>query len=286
MSTALQSHLSDLLASPLTRLRPLSGGDIAAVYVAEGKQQAWLVKVQGGSQGLDMLTVERAGLEAIGATGAIRTPEVHHCGPWHGGGLLVMEYIPTRAARPEDLRRLGEQLAALHQCRAEDFGWDRDNFIGSLPQSNRIQPDWPTFYARERLWPQLTMARQALLLKPTEIPALAAIETLCRDELPDCRPGLLHGDLWSGNYLIAADGTPVLIDPAVYFGHGEVDLAMSRLFGGFGPGFYEAYEAITPTPPGGDRRNELYQLYYLLVHLNLFGRSYYPAVSRLLQHWA
>jgi fructosamine-3-kinase len=196
-----------------------------------------------------------------------------------------MEYIPSRSARPEDLARLGEQLAALHQCTADTFGWEHDNFIGSLPQPNRSRPDWPSFYARERLWPQLRMARRAGLLTIAETPELPAIEAVCRDLLPTARPALLHGDLWGGNYLIAHTGDPVLIDPATYYGHGEVDLAMSRLFGGFGPSFYAAYEAVRPTPAGGEDRNELYQLYYLLVHLNLFGSSYYSGVNRILRRW-
>jgi fructosamine-3-kinase len=150
---------------------------------------------------------------------------------------------------------------------------------------NHQDDDWPRFYVEHRLNVQLRMSRDAGLLSGNEIPGenvmVRTVENLC----PNVTPSLIHGDLWGGNYLISSEGIPCLIDPAIYYGHHEVDLAMSRLFGGFDTGFYSAYHELMPYAPGSEERNDIYQLYYLLVHLNLFGPSYYHRVKQLLTRY-
>jgi fructosamine-3-kinase len=181
------------------------------------------------------------------------------------------------------MRRFGHRLAELHQistCKA--FGWETDNFIGSLPRSNKQNTDWSDFYVSERLLPQLKLAMDKNHLKKNEIPSEGILLQTCRNLFPETSPSLLHGDLWSGNYLVSADRTPYLIDPATYFGHHEADIAMTRLFGGFGKAFYEAYSEHFPKVGGESERNDIYQLYYLLVHLNLFGGSYKASVKNIL----
>jgi fructosamine-3-kinase len=176
---------------------------------------------------------------------------------------------------------LGKQLANLHLNKSKTFGFNTDNFIGTLPQSNTTHHNWVDFYVEERLVPQLKIAIQRHLLTPAEVPDLSTMKLKTVDIFKYVQPSLLHGDLWSGNYLISKDGIPYLIDPAAYYGHSEVDIAMSLLFGGFDNSFYEAYHAVIPKETDTIARIELYQLYYLLVHLNLFGSSYYNSVKRI-----
>ncbi|MCL4153172.1 UNVERIFIED_CONTAM: hypothetical protein GTU68_012877 [Idotea baltica] len=194
-----------------------------------------------------------------------------------------MEYVVSKSPSLEDFKILGAQLAALHQCTSVYFGLDHDNFIGKLPQSNTQHNTWVNFYTHERLLPQLHLAISNGLLNPKEIPTTSEIKSFLDGLFKNVKPVLLHGDLWSGNYLISTDGTPYIIDPAVYFGHHEVDIAMSQLFGGFHDAFYESYFLHMPEEENTSTRIDMYQLYYLLVHLNMFGRSYYGSVSSILK---
>lgn len=148
-----------------------------------------------------------------------------------------------------------------------------------------VHKTWSKFYWTERILPQLQLALDNRLLAKNEIPREEKAVKLFDAVFGTVQPSLLHGDLWSGNYLIASGGTPYLIDPATYYGHSMVDIAMSRLFGGFGQSFYDAYHEIMPKTEKYDEQIELYQLYYLLVHLNLFGRGYYEKVSAILRHF-
>lgn len=233
-----------------------------------------------------MFQAEKKGLEAIEKTKTIATPNVLLCERLEVGGFLLMEYIEPKRTSSHEMERFGHQLAALHQVSDSiGFGWETDNFIGSLPQSNKNSSDWTKFYVEERLLPQLKMARDTHLLKGAEIPSEAQILRSCENLFPTIKPSLLHGDLWSGNYLVSKDGIPYLIDPAIYLGHSEIDLAMSRLFGGFDSSFYEVYSEHFPSLPQEKERTDIYQLYYLLVHLNLFGRSYYGSVSSILKRY-
>ncbi len=183
------------------------------------------------------------------------------------------------------MKTFGQQLGHLHKISTSQFGWDSDNFIGSLHQSNKTHDTWPDFYVSERLLPQLQLTVDQGLLSVGDVPSehtmLSVMATLC----PQVKPSLLHGDLWSGNYLISKDGIPYLIDPAVYRGHSEIDIAMSKLFGGFGASFYQVYNEVIPADNFSNDRIKIYQLYYLLVHLNLFGRSYYSGVKAILKSY-
>ena len=232
-----------------------------------------------------MFKAESNGLNAIRNTGVIKAPEVYYCEPWREGAFLIMEFLEAKMPTETELAQLGKQLATLHQQSNNSFGWECDNFIGSLPQSNTKNSEWSSFYVKERLVPQLELAVSQGMLSDKEMPSDEKMMEVLGELFAGSKPSLLHGDLWNGNYLICSDGTPCLIDPAVYFGHSEVDIAMSRLFGGFGPAFYRAYESIIPQDHFSDDRIRVYQLYYLLVHLNLFGRSYYSGVTSILKHY-
>ncbi|MXX36123.1 MAG: fructosamine kinase family protein [Gemmatimonadetes bacterium] len=232
--------------------------------------------------------VEAEGLEALSATKSVRTPNVvARSGgddpvPW-----LLLEWIAPGRANYASWARLGRELAALHRGGTDDagrWGWHSDNVIGSLPQPNGWADDWGDFWARRRTHP---IARE-LLTRGAISPRQLGLITRAADRAdrllgPASRadgPSLLHGDLWSGNVLFARGGRPVLIDPAVYIGHREVDLAMCRLFGGFPPRFYDAYTEAWPLGEGHEHRLALYQLYPLLVHARLFGGGYIVSALR------
>ena len=196
-----------------------------------------------------------------------------------------MDYVNNKRPEPSDYSRLGMELARLHLGEQKDFGFTSDNFIGSLPQSNKIHTDWVEFYLEERLYPQLQLALRTNLLSKKEVPTKERGIDVFSRFLNDVSPSLLHGDLWGGNYLISTEGVPYLIDPAVYRGHFMIDIAMSKLFGSFGDEFYNAYHEIIPKPEYYNEQIDLYQLYFLLVHLNLFGRGYYSSVSEILNRY-
>ncbi len=281
----LRQQLEKQLGTQIKSVFPVSGGDIAQAYGLETATNRFFCKLMPGENGKNVLSSERIGLEAISETGTIATPKVVGFGLSDTSAFLILEFIQPKRPDANEMRLFGNQLARLHQTTSTSFGWDTDNFIGRLPQSNKKSTDWVSFYIRERLNPQLKMARDKGLLSEGNIPSESRIQSSLEDLLSGVSPALIHGDLWSGNYLISADGVPYLIDPSTYFGHREVDLAMSKLFGGFGPEFYKGYHEIHPASEGLSQRQDLYQLYYLLVHLNLFGSSYYPSVAGILKRY-
>jgi fructosamine-3-kinase len=285
MKPSLLLHIESLLGARLKNISAVSGGDISKAYTLITENDRFFCKVNSSPAAGAMFLAERDGLQAISGTGTIKTPEVISTGQFEGEAYLLMRFVESKPPVHDDMAAFGTQLAALHQVAQHSFGWNRDNYIGSLPQSNTAHEDWPGFLVRERLQPQLRLAYDQQMLKKRDVPKEGRLEAAVRDLCGDVRPSLLHGDLWGGNFLIAATGEAFLIDPAVYVGHNEADLAMSRLFGGFSSGFYDAYEQVIAPAPGAESRQDLYQLYYLLVHLNLFGKSYQASVLRLLSQY-
>jgi fructosamine-3-kinase len=243
--------------SPSYRIRLVDGGQLFVKTAANG----WHA---------DAFAEEARSLEALGATGTLIVPRV--CGV--SESWLALEWLEPARATESDWRALGSGLARLHRTTAESYGWDTANYIGPLPQRNERAADWPAFWREQRLLPQLQRAEQQL-----ERSTLRDIERLLEEldvrlgAAAEDGPSLLHGDLWSGNVHISATG-PGVIDPASYYGHREVDLAMATLFGGFPHAFFDAYETEWPLRPGAPVRRPIYQLYYLLVHVVLFGGGY------------
>lgn len=221
------------------------------------------------------LDAEVDGLARIAATGAIRVPRVLGGGANATEAWLELEWFELHPADAASDARMGAALARLHAATATTFGLERDNAIGATPQPNAPSGDWVEFWRERRLRFQLGLAEKNGYgggLQDRGRRLLEALPVLFEGHSP--RPSLLHGDLWGGNRAMLADGTPVVFDPAVYYGDREADLAMTRLFGGFGPRFYQAYEEAWPLPPGAAARRELYNLYHVLNHLNLFGGGY------------
>jgi protein-ribulosamine 3-kinase len=257
-----------------TGAEPVGGGCInAAVRLSDGERN-FFVKTNQPSL-TDMFEAELEGLRAMMVPRAPRVPAPVTAGATGTIAFLVLEYVPMRRPSGRAWAILGEQLAALHRATAPDFGWHRDNTIGSTPQVNDWIPGWVEFWRQRRLGPQLELAERngldrAVAGRGREL--LSRFDRLFVSYRP--QPSLLHGDLWSGNVAADQEGRPVLFDPAVYYGDREADLAMSELFGRFDRRFYDAYEAAWPLDRGyGDRRT-LYNLYHILNHFNLFGAGY------------
>ena len=276
LTPELHDALSASIGAGVTRnsLRPIAGGSISrALRLAGTDGRQWFVKLNEGGLA-ETFAAEADGLQALAACPALRVPAVCGYGVAGAQAYLVLAYLDLRPLR-EHAATAGTALAELHRMSAPNFGWRRDNFIGSSPQANTVSTDWPHFFARRRLQPQLERAERqgyaGRLLADGER-LVDALAVLFADELP--RPSLLHGDLWSGNVASDAAGRLVLFDPAVYFGDREADLAMSELFGGFPAAFYAAYRAAWPLAAGYAVRKTLYNLYHVLNHLNLFGRGY------------
>ena len=284
ISSHFKEHIAQELGAPILKIKAVSGGDISKAYCVYTSTQRFFLKVNESANALKMFLTEKDGLEIINNTKTIKAPEVIYCGQHKSSSYLLMEFIESKNATSKEFETFGHQLADLHTFSVGDsFGWTQDNYIGSLSQSNKNHTDWVLFYVRERLLPQLRWANEKRLLISPEIPSETKLLKGCERFFPKVKPALLHGDLWGGNYLIDVQGIPYLIDPAVYFVHHEVDLAMTQLFGGFSSNFYAAYAERMPPEPFQNERRDIYQLYYLLVHLNLFGRSYYSSVKHLLK---
>lgn len=274
MSAALIAALEQQFGAAPRALRPLAGGDINSAYrvdLADGRRI--FVKMN-ASAPPGMFRTEARGLDWLAQPGAIRVPARLVCADAPSGlRFLALEWIEPGRPGPDFEERFGRALARLHAAGAAEFGFEHDNFIGSLAQSNQPCATWAEFYGERRLRPQLAIAAGVL---PATL--VAQLERVV-DRLPEFvgppePPARLHGDLWSGNVLCDADGDACLIDPAVYGGHREVDLAMLQLFGQPSPRFFAAYEEELPLAKGWRWRVPLYQLYPLLVHVNLFGGTY------------
>lgn len=243
---------------------------------ADGSLESLLVKSNEASF-LDNFQCEAEGLRQLHAAGAIRVPEPLDVSQSAGKSWLVCEWIEQGRRGQDFFERFGEQLAKLHRATAgERIGWDRDNHLGAAPQMNASAESWPEFFAEHRIGFQIRWAqKQGLADRALQDDCEAIMARM--DQLLEGRDlgtSLLHGDLWSGNYLCDADGQPVIIDPAVYYGCREAEFGMIRLFGSCPGTFYDAYQAHWPMPGGWQRRVDVYVLYHLLNHLNLFGSGY------------
>lgn len=267
--------------------KPVTGGCIhQTVRLSTNLREDFFLKWALGPVS-DVFAAEADGLRALGDSTDLTVPEViGYSDAGKKPAWLLLEYIPQGSPSPNYAERLGGALAALHDPREGPYGWHRSNYIGSLPQANTTMDDWPAFWWSERLEPQLAVARAngRLAGKDREWDTLESrLPTVLGGAAEDgC--AILHGDLWSGNVYPGPSGEPVLVDPAVYRGHREVDLAMTELFGGFPRAFYSAYDDRRPLADGyEDIRRNVYQLYPLLVHLNLFGGAYLNGVERALR---
>jgi fructosamine-3-kinase len=229
--------------------------------------------------------LEERGLNLLRKNTSLYVPAVLASGTFQEENFLLMEWINTGTQQKGFFEKLGMGIAELHSATRPNFGLEYDNYISVLPQSNKNATLWKDFYINQRLAPQLKLAIDKELVGKDFLRRFDKLGTVFSELFPLEQPALLHGDLWSGNFMSDQGGIPVLIDPAVYYGHREMDLAFSHLFGGFEANFYRAYEETFPLVAGFRDRIPLYQLYPLLVHLNLFGKSYLSSIKQILNRY-
>ncbi len=261
---------------------PIGGGSINEAFRLETTDgERYFLKLN-DARHYPMFVTEGAGLDAIGATRTLRVPRPIVHGVTGEQSFLVLEYLELSPRG--DTKLLGEQLAALHRCTDKGFGFVHDNFIGTTPQPNAWADNWIDFWHRQRLGFQLRLAAENDLggqLQGLGERLLDALPAFFAGYTP--QPSLLHGDLWGGNHGYLADGTPAVFDPAAYYGDRECDLAMTELFGGYPASFYDAYRAAWPLDAGYATRRELYNLYHILNHANLFGGGYVQQAKQTMQ---
>ena len=278
------SAISDATHRPfaLRNHSSVGGGSINEAYRIESTDGARYFLKLNDARHLPMFVAEAQGLEAIAATGTIRVPNAIAHDNADRQSFLVLEYLELVSRGNAGL--LGEQLAALHRNVGDRFGFPHDNFIGTTPQPNTPEESWTGFWREHRLGFQLCLAAEngynGRLLRLGE-KLMDALPAFFAGYMP--RPSLLHGDLWSGNHAYLQDGKPTIFDPAVYYGDRECDLAMTELFGGYPGDFYDAYKAAYPLDAGYPVRRELYNLYHILNHANLFGGGYASQAEQMMQ---
>jgi fructosamine-3-kinase len=243
----------------------------------------FFLKVNSATKFPKLFQKEKKGLEFLNSQKILRVPSVIVCNEIDNYQILVLEWIEGGLRTDRSWKKFGEQLASLHHVTNRWFGFEEDNYMGALPQRNDQYNKWVEFFVRCRIQPQVEIAKRNHLLHTKQ---LNAFEDLCRrleNIFNDEQPSLLHGDLWSGNFVCDQNSELVLIDPAVYFGHRSMDLAMTTLFGGFDKLFYESYNYHFPFPGNYDVQWEVCNLYPLLIHLNLFGSNYLGQIENILQ---
>ncbi len=274
----------------VSRRRPIGGGSINKTEAVELSDRRTVFVKTNSSRHEGLFTEEARGLRALTSDRGPRIPQPLAIVTSPSRQFLFLEYIEPGRQTTEFYRDLGRTLAALHRHRRSDrCGFEGDNHIGSTPQLNGWDSDWFRFFGEKRLLFQLRLARKqgyadAAMEKQVEIIIRRLPELL--PPLDGAQPSLLHGDLWGGNVIVGPAGEPVLIDPAVYYGHREADIAMTELFGGFGGDFYRSYNEEWPLEPGFSRRKDVYNLYHLLNHLNLFGTSYLGSCRAILRSYS
>jgi protein-ribulosamine 3-kinase len=283
LTLALIKQIEDKLSVKLNKHTPVSGGDINEAYSLHTGTSKYFLKINSATRFPGMFAAEATGLQLIADTRTIATPQVILQGDTGGDSFLLLEWVDSKHPDNTTSQQLGLQLAAMHRHTAAQFGLGYNNYMGSLKQSNKHHNTWANFFINERLQPMVKLAVDQHALGHNDA---AQFEILYKrlpqlfDEEP---PALIHGDLWSGNYLTGTNNKPYLIDPAVSYGHREFDIAMTTLFGGFSNEFYVSYNEAHPLAAGWQQRLDLWNLYPLLVHVNLFGGGYRQQVMGCLK---
>lgn len=265
----------------------VGGGCINETFRIQCHNQQFFCKTNSAVKFPQLLLKEKRGLELIGRQNIIATPKVIDYFEIREEQILLLEWIVEGEKSHSFWKKFGEQLAALHQISNDSFGLNEDNYMGGVPQSNQLSNSWIEFFTNQRLQPLIKKCLSKKLLTPKH---QTAFENLYK-HLPSVfdekqKPSLLHGDLWSGNFMCNEFSEPVLIDTAVYFGHPSIDLGMTTLFGGFHGIFYEAYNYHSPFRDNYIEQREVCNLYPLLIHLYLFGTSYLSQIERTLKRFS
>ncbi|MBV8252552.1 MAG: fructosamine kinase family protein [Chitinophaga sp.] len=266
----------------INEAKSVGGGDINETFRINTNEGYFFLKLNDAARYPEMFRQEFAGLEVLRKARALAVPRPMATGTAGNKTFLLMEFVQKGNAIGDFWEDFAAGLARQHMQTHETFGFPTPNYIGTIKQYNTPYTNWSVFYAFNRLMPLTKLGYDKGIIESSVVKQM---ERLCRQLpklFPQEKPALLHGDLWSGNFLIGADGKACVFDPAVYYGHREMDLGMARLFGGFDTRFYYAYQSIYPLAPGWQQRIGICQLYPLLVHTLLFGGNYYSSVREIL----
>lgn len=269
----------------ITRAEVVSGGSINYSFKIFTSNKVYFLKWNFADKFPGMFEVECKGLQLLHMSNTIAIPEVIGCKKAGIYSFLILEFVESISPRSISFERMGKEMAMLHKVTTSYFGLGHNNYIGSLSQSNTKHKDWVEFFIVERIEPQLKLAGNKSLLSKQVNKHFEKMFNVLGEIFPVEQPALLHGDLWSGNYLVGDSGKPYLIDPAVYYGHREMDIAMSKLFGGFDEAFYSTYNSELPMEKGWEKRIDICNLYPLLVHVNLFGEGYVNQVLQIIKRF-
>ncbi|MGM0546323.1 MAG: fructosamine kinase family protein [Bacteroidota bacterium] len=284
---SVKEHIQKTTGHCITHANNVSGGSInRAAKVTLSDDTACFLKWNTTADPR-MFVAEEKGLVLLSSADTeLRIPNVFTTGKTESGtGFLLQEFVPEGRAKPHSASEFGRAFAKLHKHHNKQYGLDHDNYIGRLPQSNTWHENWTDFFIAERMQPQLKMATNSGKLGSATVANFESMYQKLPDIFPDEPPSLLHGDLWGGNYFFDEDGQATIYDPAVYYGHREIELAFTHLFGGFPSNFYSAYEEEYPLQSGFAQRKDIYNLYPLLVHTNLFGGSYARQVEGIIRQF-
>lgn len=286
LTEILEKELGAFLQQPVQvfESHPVSGGCIHNGCRLNTKQGSFFLKYNSPDKAVNF-AAELSDLRLL-SRGPMLVPATIGTGQMESAAWLLMEWIDSGQPNGHFWENFGLGLAKLHRQLAPNFGLDRSNFIGTLPQFNTSQGNWVDFFIEQRLQPQLKLAIDQRLADRLLIQQFEALYHHLPGLIPEEPPSLLHGDLWSGNFMVDQSASPVLIDPAAYYGHREAEIAFTKLFGGFSPLFYQAYQNAWPMQTGWEKRVDLFNLYPLAVHLNLFGQGYLPEIQSILAQYA
>ncbi len=260
----------------------LSGGSINEAVRLETNIGVFFLKWNSSSLYPAMFEKEANGLSILKQADEIFIPAVISCGDVGAYSFLLLEYVDSARPIENFWTNFAQSLAALHKKNNDFFGLDHDNYIGSLFQGNKEHDNWISFFIEERLESQLKLARDEAKATSSLTSKFEKLFNRLEDIFPPEKPSLIHGDLWSGNFMVNSKGKACILDPAVYYGHREMDIAMSKLFGGFTDEFYSAYNNVYPMEKGWEERVDICNLYPLMVHVNLFGGGYLNSVESIL----
>jgi fructosamine-3-kinase len=264
--------------------RSVGGGSINNTYILESDKEKYFVKTNKKKVFPNGFQEEAEGLKFLDEKGA-KVPGVVISGTCSEDVFLVLNWVASHRETETFWFGFGKQLAELHRNSNALFGYEKDNYMGQLDQNNTFKDDFTTFFVENRLVPQVKLARDGNLLSSTHLKHFEVFYKTLDRLIPKELPAALHGDLWSGNFISGPNQEAYLIDPAVYYGHREIDLAMTTIFGGFSYQFYQSYEDQFPLEPGFQHRKDYFNLYPLLIHLNLFGRSYLGSILRIVSRF-
>ncbi len=289
--SSISGALKELFGAEIENTDRLYGGDIndAFAITLSGGKKVFMKSNRRASS--SFFAAEAAGLAAIARSGTIGAPKILGFGDENGRAFLLLEFIDEGRRASDFWETFGRQLAGMHKADADSFvsdgafGFKADNYIGHTKQINTPKNSWIEFFRDCRLEPQFRMAER-FFSAPGIKRANLLLDRLDGLLIEPDHPSLLHGDLWSGNFMTGSDGRAWIIDPAAYVGHAEADIAMTELFGGFHRKFYAAYNEAAPIERGYEDRRDLYNLYQLLNHLNMFGGSYLSSVMRIVRRYA